>query len=124
MTNEQHFDPTTATLAEIQRRYRVDWSNACRIKEDVAALRAPQGWQPIESAPKMRTVLMFAVTDIGDDGRVNNWKMATGHLTEGRAGRNNETDVQWDGHQLKVYDHQPTHWQPLPLPPVSPVSEK
>jgi hypothetical protein len=82
------------------------------------AVETPEGWQPIETAPKMRTVLMFAVTNIGDDGRVNNWKMATGHLTEGRAARDNETDVSWDGHQLKVYDHQPTHWMPLPAPPA------
>lgn len=40
-------------------------------------------WQPIETCPKMRTVLMFAVSDIADDGTVRNWKMATGAWHEG-----------------------------------------
>jgi hypothetical protein len=78
-------------------------------------------WQPIETAPKMRTVLLCAVTDVAEDGRILNWKMATGSWQEGycnaRSRASHFTPWKWDGFQLKTYDHQPTHWMPLPAPP-------
>ena len=70
------------------------------------------GWRPIDSAPKMKVVLLLAVTHFGgDDNTVLNWKMATGHYSSGYDA------WEWDGRILKAYDVQPTHWQPLPLPP-------
>lgn len=78
-------------------------------------------WQPIESAPKMRTVLLFAVTDVAEDGTVRNWKMATGSYHMGyedeRSKARGYTPWEWGGHQLKAYEVQPTHWMPLPPPP-------
>jgi hypothetical protein len=78
-------------------------------------------WQPIDSAPKMRTILMFAVTDRADDGSVRNWKMATGSWHTGfddaMSASRGYTPWEWGGYQLKNYDHQPTHWMPLPAPP-------
>jgi hypothetical protein len=78
-------------------------------------------WEPIETAPKMRTILLFAVTDRAADGTVRNWRMATGSWLEGyedeRSVAQGYTPWFWGGHQLKVYDHQPTHWMPLPSPP-------
>lgn len=68
------------------------------------------GWQPIETAPPQKILLLFCVTD-ERDGEIKNWKMATGckdHLGE----------WVWDGRRLKVYDHQPSHWMRLPSPPV------
>lgn len=79
-------------------------------------------WQPIETAPKMRTILLFAITLVHDDGTVLNWKMATGSWDEGyedeRSKERGLTPWHWDGHRLRVYEHQPTHWQPLPPPPI------
>lgn len=69
-------------------------------------------WQTIETAPRMQTILMFAVTDIADDGEARNWKMATGFWhSSNRAWR-------WDGRGVRSYDIQPTHWMPLPAPPA------
>lgn len=65
-------------------------------------------WQPIETAPKMRTILLWALTDT----ETGNWKMETGFW---HTGYDNWT---WEGRQIKSYDHQPTHWQPLPDPPT------
>lgn len=68
-------------------------------------------WQPIETAPKMKVLLLFAVTHIDENGEIQNWKMATGCYSIGY-----ESWI-WDGRPLKPYDHQPTHWMPLPKPP-------
>lgn len=79
-------------------------------------------WQPIETAPKGRTLLLFAVTEVADNGSVLNWKMATGSWREGYTDNESKkcgyTPWRWDGHQLKNYEHQPTHWMPLPEPPA------
>lgn len=82
---------------------------------------APQGWQPLSTAPKMRTILLFAATE---DGTVKNWKMATGAWHTGYEDERSKachlTPWNWGGSQLKIYDVQPTHWMPLPDPPVVP----
>ena len=79
-------------------------------------------WQPIETAPKMRTLLLFAVTDVAADGTVRNWKMASGSWLTGYEDERSKlagyTPWQWDGHQVKVYEVAPTHWMPLPVPPL------
>ncbi len=79
-------------------------------------------WQPIETAPKMRTILLFAVTDVAEDGTVRNWKMATGSWHTGyedeRSRAVGYSPWTWDGHQVRSYEVHPTHWMPLPAPPV------
>lgn len=79
-------------------------------------------WQPIETAPKMRTILLFAVSDVDEHGAVKNWKMATGSWHTGYEDQHTRaeglTPWRWDGRQLKVYDLHPTHWMPLPDPPT------
>jgi hypothetical protein len=91
----------------------------------IEALAGASEWQPIETAPKMRTILLFAVTDVTEEGTVRNWKMATGSWLTGYEDEQSKarhlTSWQWDGRQLKVYDHQPTHW--MPLPPLPAVGE-
>lgn len=63
-------------------------------------------WHPIATCPKMRTVILFAVTDVADDGTVRNWKMASGSWHTGyeddRSKAEGYTPWRWDGHQLKV----------------------
>ncbi len=70
-------------------------------------------WQPIETAPKGRILLLFAVTDRREDGSVSNWKMATGSTPF--AG---PIEWTWDGYRLREWDIAPTHWMPLPAAPV------
>jgi hypothetical protein len=78
-------------------------------------------WQPIETAPKMRNILLFAVTDIAVDGTVKNWKMGTGSWHTGYEDalsmERGYTPWTWNGDQVKVYEVQPTHWMPLPQGP-------
>lgn len=81
-------------------------------------------WQPIETAPKMKRVLLFAVTDRAEDGTVRNWQMETGGWHSGFADQRSKeagyTPWQWGGRQVKSYEVQPTHWMPLPAPPEKP----
>lgn len=79
--------------------------------DDFAALAERVLWRPIESAPEMRTVLLWAATDRGADGKITNWKMATGSYHTGYDA------WEWEGRILQSYDVQPTHWMSLPDPP-------
>lgn len=66
-------------------------------------------WQPIDSAPKMKTIILWADTSTPE---FPNWKMATGYWSAGH-------DVWiWDGHAVPPWEIQPTHWMPLPAPPT------
>jgi hypothetical protein len=77
------------------------------------------GWQPIETAPKMKTILLFAVTEIAEDGTVLNWRMESGYWNSGWENDDNRSPWNW-GYQLYKSDVQPTQWMPLPAPPVLP----
>jgi hypothetical protein len=78
----------------------------------LASVSAPAGWQSIETAPNMRTILLFCITD----PQTGNWKMETGFR---RLEADDTLTWVWEGRLLKPYDHQPTHWQPLPPPPIA-----
>lgn len=79
--------------------------------------RWPGGWRPIETAPKMKTIMLFAVTDRSEDGAVKNWKMETGFWHSGFVDHHDMSPWRWCGRQLATYDVQPTHWSQLPEPP-------
>lgn len=72
-----------------------------------------EAWQPIETAPKQKVVLLWALTDT----ETGNWLMATGYWMPGYG--DDPGAWTWDGRRLKAYDTQPTHWQPLPEPPAA-----
>lgn len=74
-------------------------------------------WQPIKTAPAMKIILLFAVTDIGPNGEVRNWKMATGCQ---HTGSKDDEWWEWEGRILKAWEIHPTHWMPMPDPPVTP----
>jgi hypothetical protein len=69
------------------------------------------GWRPIGTAPRMKCILLWGATDVAE-GEIKNWKMDTGYWSTGA-----ETWV-WEGRQVRKYDPQPTHWMPLPEPPI------
>lgn len=72
-------------------------------------------WQPIETAPREgRNILLWAATDVAEDGTIRNWKMATGFYMGPEVGGN----WNWEGRWLEPWDARPTHWQPLPTPPA------
>lgn len=65
-----------------------------------------QGWQPIETAPVMRAIMVFheyyshGQVRHGFRGRDGNWRGVNADGTEG------------------VIHFEPTAWQPLPAPPA------
>ena len=69
-------------------------------------------WQLIETAPKQKVILLFAVTSSDPE----NWKMDTGHWLDGFRGEPGYWI--WEGRKLAAYEIQPTHWMPLPEPPL------
>lgn len=73
-----------------------------------AVRRDASEWQPLETAPKMKNILMWAATDITDTGEVKNWKMETGFWSNGLM------DWIWGGYAVGNYSVRPTHWMPLP----------
>lgn len=68
----------------------------------IAELEAAQQWQPIETAPKDRQILLAAQFD-----HENDWRIKTGWW-------NDEID-EW--HVLGA-SWSPTRWMPLPAPPA------
>jgi len=112
-----HVRQTLASVIhELDRLLRIEDQHAAALPAAPA-----EAWQPIETAPKMRTILLFAVTDVDERGVVKNWKMATGSYHEGyedaRSKAEGISPWKWDGHQLKVYEIHPTHWAALPAAP-------
>lgn len=80
-----------------------------RAEAELRERRAADQWRPIGECPRGRIVLMFGATDVDPDGRVTNWKKATGSLdfTTGV--------IEWDGERItKPYQHRPTHFMFLP----------
>lgn len=79
----------------------------------MAAIRAqsaetpqtPQTWQPIETAPKDGTPILMRLEGF-------EWPDVGAWFD---AGRNGHDYGWWQSHTMPV---RPTHWQPLPAPPV------
>lgn len=69
-------------------------------------------WQPIETAPHNKIILTFAIVD----NETRNWNIRTSHW------RLLEIDhSHWAGWG---YGHEPTHWMPLPKPPLAAAPNK
>lgn len=79
--------------------------------DEFAALADRLLWRTIDSAPKMRVVLLWAATARNDDGKIVNWKMATGSYNQ------SFNAWEWDGRIVRRWEVSPTHWMPLPAPP-------
>lgn len=113
-------DRLNAFCADKAANIGSEWNLCEDAAAEITRLRKAQEWLPIESAPKMKSVLLFAVTDIGDDGSIRNWRMGTGFHHEGWEGSNEQNGYSpwcWEGRHVAPWEVQPTHWQPLPSAP-------
>lgn len=73
-------------------------------------------WRLIdESTPRKKTILFYAETFELDNGAMN-WRMETGYIYPYDDGKE---DWYWAGQRLEEWDYKPTHWIPLPTPPVA-----
>jgi uncharacterized protein DUF551 len=98
-TNECH------TCSVCQREHYEELARAALAAADQAA---PQGWQPIEMAPKDGTkVLVYCPPGIAGGVRVDAWLAC---LADGSG----ELSDAW---YCSSFSNQPTHWMPLPAPP-------
>jgi len=72
--------------------------------DEAARVLMANVWQPIETAPTMRTVLLARVFDDGNWNVHSGWAWDTGGFY-------------WDGRTIETFEHQPTHWCQIPNPP-------
>ena len=107
--------PATAAIDAALARWLDNEPAACApIRDDIlAALAAAgyvveRGWQPIESAPRDRCVLLW-------------WPTTTNSPVIGRF----DSGI-WmtDWGRLSVPHDSPTHWRPLPDPPAAEAEAK
>jgi hypothetical protein len=102
------------------------FADALRLKRENDKLRqelADQGWQPIETAPKDADELLLWRADSGVF--LGRWIAPCEFLTEAEIRDGNVTDPEesdWFHADYiqggRVHDGAPTHWQPLPAPPL------
>ena len=86
-----------------------------RLRADLTALRASLQWQPIETAPRDGMPVLLYYVNPGGQSEMGMWR------SEIRVGRG---EVRQGWRYLRSHsatydlDHQPTHWMPLPAPPI------
>ena len=68
-----------------------------------------QGWQPIETAPKDGTRILLFVPPYG---------ASTGHYSPARSNWGEKASL-WIAHAVLNKEAAPTHWMPLPEPPLT-----
>ena len=76
-------------------------------------------WQPIKTAPKDRHIMLYAPAIIFKGEKLPE-RVTLGNWTTGEHADDEECDdpgwISWDGGFTD--EHPPTHWMPLPAPPV------
>lgn len=80
-------------------------------------------WQPIETAPQNRIVLVHYTNDLGN-GRTMRARYYPPETLESDVAENGWADEGWyeesEAYEyLMPLEHDPTHWMPLPEPPAS-----
>ena len=103
-----------ATPADIVGVIKAMWEELRRLLKQADALKAAQRWQPIESAPRDGTrILLFFPNDVGVISGEWNFEQFYAnpkpHFTH-------DQEQRWGVRHMRA--NQPTHWQPLPLPPA------
>lgn len=112
---------TLRIAAEKTGADRDGWLEDASYWQEIVSAIA-RSWQPIDTAPKDRAILLFAVTDVAEDGTALNWKTAVGSYKETHdselSQRYGYSPWVWEGRPVYSYQAQPTHWMPLPEPPL------
>ena len=80
----------------------------------IAALLEAEAWQPIETAPRGSHKMILLHSPNNQRGAVDYgfWNTANGQFEV-------QTMAGWDAFTNYSYGHEPTHWRPLPAPPVT-----
>lgn len=73
-------------------------------------------WRAIETAPLNKQILMWAATDVADNGAIKNWKLDAGYIIDQSQHGGSAREYSWP-HRLAIYEIEPTHWQPIPNVP-------
>lgn len=92
---------------EIDKRSMTHKEEIALLRSELAALKAENEWQPIETAPKYGTVFLA-------------WRKHATHPLMVRYDPSYDWFANYDGEH--VYDL--THWMPLPKPPAMAQGEK
>ena len=108
-SDEWGMSSNTPCLIPADSGYAVKFEDYCKLETELAALKAENEWQPIETAPKDGTVVFVSLHDsnIPQPARFaeGSWEHA------------------WDGYEFSGWDG-PTHWMPLPKQPAMAKGEK
>lgn len=110
-----HEEGESAQTAWVERRHAA--------MEALRAELAKDEWQPIETAPKGRKLI------VGYLNRANRWRTVMGCYYEPETLESEETESGWaeagwyeesDTYDVIMpCDCEPTHWMPLPAPPLA-----
>jgi hypothetical protein len=93
------------SLSELQRRYRLNTTNAMQLQDDLRAEAKSTGWQPIETAPKDGTQVLLWIDGIEPRPRISFWS-------------ERGSDSGWYSVQSRHFIATiVTHWMPLPTAP-------
>ena len=99
-TSDRH----KSELARLMQR-RLNWLTVLAALDAGAAALLAQGWQPMESAPKLQTVLLI-MEGVGQQQRL-------GYQTNNESPMANTWRDPFDGRMIGW----PSHWMPLPRVP-------
>jgi hypothetical protein len=129
MSEKDHADHVAALEALAQEIRRVNGSNSLgagalaeALMPFIADLMQRQGWQPIETAPKdgSRMLIAGGTQSFGTDENVPFDGVSIAFWQGGY-------QPHWRGEDRQAhddwYEHQPTHWQPLPAAPRAATEE-
>jgi len=112
-TDEWGMSSNTPCLVPDDSGYAVKFEDYCKLEAELAALKAENEWQPIETAPKDGTVFLG---------------YKRGQFRECYKVPRDDCDMWCFGGTSGADDLfpniKPTHWMPLPKPPAMAQGEK
>ena len=110
-TDEWGMSSNTPCLVPDDNGYAVRFEDYCKLEAELAALKAENEWQPIETAPKDEFVLLAGPSGYTTIETV----FTTGRMcSDYHAGRR----IDHANDDLTDWGFIPTHWMPLPKPPA------
>lgn len=108
-----HEDEYQSGAAEAWNRRELPARNAALARLDAPGVGGVMDWEPIETAPKDDTLFLIGSYNFRQQWCVDVWSgivLADEQAKIANGFYERSPHLMWD----------PTHWRPLPLPPVSP----